>query len=199
LESFLDYLPPETLLILEDPPELEDRLSQTWAEIRESWQEQKAQGEFWPAPEELFLTREDFAGFSGLFPRIVLQGLEMGAPLPEKAGIRLETESNEHLRSDLLSSKSEEGILHLLAKRIRTGAEKGISTLLPCSNLHAAERLQEMLENHGLRPNLSPNPFSVWTPADSSGWHGTLLIGNHHRGFSFPRPGSRSSPKASFL
>jgi len=189
LESFLDYLPPETLLILEDPPELEDRLSQTWAEIRESWQEQAAQGEFWPAPEELFLTREDFAGFTGLFSRIVLQGLEMGAPLPEKAGIRLETESNERLRSDLLSSKSEEGVLHLLAQRIRTGAEKGISTLLPCSNLHAAERLQEMLENHGLRPNFSTKPFSVWTPADSSGWHGTLVLGNLHRGFSFPKAG----------
>jgi transcription-repair coupling factor (superfamily II helicase) len=60
---------------------------------------------------------------------------------------------------------------------------------LPCSNLHAAERLQEMLENHGLRPNFSPKPFSVWTPADSSGWHGTLVLGNLHRGFSFPKAG----------
>ena len=68
-------------------------------------------------------------------------------------------------------------------------AEKGISTLLPCSTLHSAERLQEMLENHGLRPNFSDKPFSAWTPADSSGWHGTLLLGNLHRGFSFPRAG----------
>ena len=44
LESLLDYLPPETLLILEDPPELEDRLSETWAEIRENWQEQGPRG-----------------------------------------------------------------------------------------------------------------------------------------------------------
>ncbi|RPJ42472.1 MAG: hypothetical protein EHM27_02840 [Deltaproteobacteria bacterium] len=189
LESLLDYLPPETLLVLEDPPELDDRLSQVWEEIRENWQEQAGQGEFWPAPEELFLSREDFSGFTGLFSRIVLQGLEMGDPLSEKAGIRLETESNERLRSDLLSSKSEEGILHLLAQRIRTGSEKGISTLLPCSNLHAAERLQEMLENHGLSPNLSAKPFSAWTPADSSGWQGTLILGNLHRGFSFPKAG----------
>jgi transcription-repair coupling factor (superfamily II helicase) len=189
LESFLDYFPPETLLFLEDPPELEDRLSQIWEEIRENWREQTAQGEFWPTPEELFLTREDFSEFTGLFPRVVLQGIEMGAPLSEKAGIRLETESNERLRSDLLSSKSEEGILHLLAQRIRTGTEKGIFTLLPCSNLHSAQRLQEMLESHGLRPNLSPKPFSAWTPADSSGWQGTLLLGNLQRGFSFPKAG----------
>jgi transcription-repair coupling factor (superfamily II helicase) len=189
LESFLDYLPPETLLVLEDPPELDDRLSRIWEEIRESREEQAGQGKFWPAPEELFLTREDFAGLIGLFSRVVLQGLEMGEPFSERAGIRLETEANERLRSDLLSSKSEEGVLHLLAQRIRTGAEKGVSTLLPCSNLHSAQRLQEMLENHGLRPNLSAKPFSAWTPADSEGGQGTLLIGNLHRGFSFPKAG----------
>ena len=189
LESILDYLPPETLLVLEDPPELDDRLAEIWTEIRESRQEQAEQGAFWPAPEELFLAREDFAGFTGTFSRVLLQGLEMGEPSSEKAGIRLETESNERLRSDLLSSKSEEGILHLLAQRIRAGAEKGISTLLPCSNLHSAQRLQEMLESHGLRPNLAAQPFSAWTPADSAGWQGTLLVGNLHRGFSFPAAG----------
>ena len=37
LESFLDYLPPDTLLFLDDPPELEERLTQTWAETQEGW------------------------------------------------------------------------------------------------------------------------------------------------------------------
>ena len=189
LESFLDYLPPETVLVLEDPLEIEDRLSQILDEIRVIWQEQSGPGEYWPAPEELFLSREDFPGLTGLFSRVLLQGLEMGEPSAEKAGIRLETESNERLRSDLLSSKSEEGVLHLLAQRIRAGAEKGISTLLPCSNPHSAQRLQEMLENHGLSPNLFAKSFSAWTPADSAGGQGTLLIGNLHRGFSFPKAG----------
>ena len=120
----------------------------------------------------------------------------MGESPPGKAGIRLETESNERLRSDLLSSKSEEGILHLLAQRIRTGSEKGVCTLLPCSTLRSAERLQEMLESHGLRPNLSLKPFSAWTPADSSGWQGTLILGNLHRGFSFPKAGLAVIPES---
>ena len=113
----------------------------------------------------------------------------MGANIPRESGTRLETESNDRLRSDLLASKSEEGILHLLAQRIRTGAEKGISTLLTCSNLHAAQRLEEMLENHGLRIHILDKPFSTWTPDDSSGWNATLLIGNLSRGFSFPQAG----------
>jgi transcription-repair coupling factor (superfamily II helicase) len=196
LESLLDYLPPHTLVVLEDPPEIEDRLSRIGSEARETWREQAAQGEFWPAPEELLLTRDDFAAFTGLFSRVLLQGVEMGESPPGKAGIRLESESNERLRSELLSSKSEEGVLHLLAQRIRSGAEKGISALLPCSSLRSAERLQEMLENHGLRPNLIRKPFSAWTPADSSGWQGTLLLGNLHRGFSFPGAGLAVIPES---
>jgi transcription-repair coupling factor (superfamily II helicase) len=189
LESFLDYLPPETLLVLDDRPELEERLIQIWGEARKDWQAQIDYGEFYPAPENLLLTREDFAGFTDLFSRIALQGLEMGENTAGVSGIRLETESNDRLRSELLSSKSEEGILHLLAQRIRIGAEKGISALLTCSNLHAAQRLEEMLENHGLRIRLLDKPFHAWSPDDSSGWHATLLIGSLSRGFSFPRAG----------
>jgi transcription-repair coupling factor (superfamily II helicase) len=189
LESILDYLPSETLLVLDDPPALEDRLADIWAEIRESRRAQAEQGGVWPDPEELFLGREDFAALTGLFSRLLLQGLEMGEASAEEAGIRLETESNERLRSELLSSKSEEGILHLLAQRIRTWTEKGVFPLLPCSNLHSAQRFKEMLESHGLAPNLCLKPFSQWTPADSAGWQGTLLVGNLHRGFSFPKAG----------
>ncbi len=189
LESFLDYLPAQTLLVLDDPPELDDQFSQIWTEAEERWQERTDQGEFWPNPESLLLSREDFAAFSGLFSRVALQGLEIGEGVSPKAGIRLETESNERLRSDLLSSKSEEGILHLLSQRIRAGLEKGIFTLLTCSNLHAAQRLEEMLGNHGLQINILDKPFSAWRPADSSGWHASLLIGNLSRGFSFPQAG----------
>ena len=189
LETFLDYLSPKTILVLDDPPEMEERLTQIWAEAQEDWQNQIDHGEFWPSPGDLLLDREDFTGFIGLFSQVALQGVEMGEDIPGKSGIRLETESNDRLRSDLLASKSEEGILHLLSQRIRAGAEKGISTLLTCPNLHGAQRLEEMLENHGLRIRILDKPFSAWTPEDSAGWPATLIIGNLSRGFSFARAG----------
>jgi len=182
LESFFDYLPPQTVIFLEEPSELEEALTRFSEEAEEAWQHAAERGEFWPAPGELFLSREDFGGLSGAISRVALQRLEVEGEGPR---LRLETDSHERLRSELLSSKSEEGILQLLAQRIRSGEEKGLATLLTGSNIRSAQRLGEMLEKHNLSVRILTKPFSSWTPADSAGWDVTLFIGNLSRGFIF--------------
>jgi transcription-repair coupling factor (superfamily II helicase) len=189
LETFFDYLPPQTIILLEEPPELEEESARFWEEGREYWQQAMARGEFWPKPEELFLPVEEFVDLSGAFSRVALQELEVREKEEAAASLRLETESNEHLRSELLASKSEEGILQLLAQRIRTRADKGVITLLTCSGMRSAQRLEEMLTQHSLSVQILNKPFSSWTPADSSGWNVTLLIGDLSRGFVFPPAG----------
>ena len=186
LETFFDYLPPQTVIFFAEPPELEEGLTRFWEEAEESWEQASGRGEFWPAPGELYLSKEEFAGLSGAISRVALQGLEVEGEEPR---LRLETDSNERLRSELLSSKSEEGILQLLAQRIRSGEEKGVTTLLTCSGIRSAQRLGEMLEKHELSVQILEKPFSSWTPGDSTGWNVTLLIGNLSRGFIFRRAG----------
>jgi transcription-repair coupling factor (superfamily II helicase) len=186
LESFFDYLSPQTVIFLEEPPELEEGLTHLWEEAEEAWEQASRRGEFWPAPRELYLSPEEFTRRSGVLSRVALQGLEVAGEEPR---LRLGTESNERLRSELLSSKSEEGILQLLAQRIRSGEEKGVSTLLTCSSMRSAQRLGEMLEKHGLSVQVLGKAFSSWTPADSAGWNGTLFIGSLSRGFIFRQAG----------
>lgn len=184
LESFFDFLPPSAVIFLEEPPELEENRKRFWEETRAAWQKGSDRGEFWPPPQDLYLAGEEFTWQTSTFPRIACQGLEVGGG-EEK--LRLETESHERLRSELLSSKSEEGILQLLAQRIRSGEEKGIITLLTCFSLRSAQRLAEMLESHHLRVQIHSHPFSSWTPEDSAGWDATILLGNLLRGFVFPQ------------
>jgi transcription-repair coupling factor (superfamily II helicase) len=185
-ESFFDYLPPQTVIFLEEPPELQEALTRFSEEAEEAWQHAAERGEFWLPPGELFLSREDFAGLSGAVSRVALQRLEVEGDGPR---LHLETDSHERLRSELLSSKSEEGILQLLAQRIRSGEEKGLATLLTVSNIRSAQRLEEMLEKHNLSVQILTRPFSSWTPADSAGWDVTLFIGNLSRGFVFRAAG----------
>ncbi|MBI5967859.1 MAG: transcription-repair coupling factor [Deltaproteobacteria bacterium] len=189
LESFFDYLPPSTAIFLEEPPELEGGLNRFWEEARGAWEDAFLQGEFWPAPAELYLSNEEFSGRSESFSRVAFQALETGVEDRALARLRLETDSHERLRSDLLSSKSEEGVLRLLAQRIRTSSEKGISTLHSCSSLRSAQRLEEMLERHDLSVQILKKSFSSWTAADSQGWDVTLFIGDLSRGFIFQRAG----------
>ncbi len=186
LETFFDFVPPRTVLFLDEPPDLEEGLTRFWEETEEAWESAMTRGEIWPSPGKLFLADEEFAEWSRLFPRLASQGVEVGGEGPR---LRVETESNERLRSDLLSSKSEEGILQLLAQRIRSGREKGSTTLLTCFSIRSAQRLGEMLEKHNLAVQILEKPFAFWGPADSQEWDVTFLIGNLSRGFVFPRAG----------
>ncbi|MCX5906030.1 MAG: hypothetical protein NTY64_02270, partial [Deltaproteobacteria bacterium] len=186
LESFFDTLSPQTCVFLDEPPELEEGLGRFFEEVEEGFAEASRRGEFWPTPRELYLSEEEFAGLSEMFPRVTFQGLEVEEEGPR---LRLETDSHERLRSELLASKSEEGILRVMAQRIRAAAEKGVCTILTCSSLRSAERLDEMLARHNLRGKILNKPFPDWTPEDSSGWDVTLILGNLSRGFSFPQAG----------
>ena len=184
LETFFDFLPAGSALFLEEPTDLEESLSRFEEEAGEAARNALSRGEVWPAAREVFLPGDEFAEWSRLFPRLSSQGLEMGG---EPAGLRFETDSNERLRSDLLSSKSEEGILQLLAQRIRSARDKGIATLLACFTMRSALRLAEMLEKHALAVQVLEKPFASWSPADSEGWDVTLVIGQISRGFVFPQ------------
>ncbi len=186
LETFFDFLPGQAVLFLDEPPDLDEEITRLWEEAEDAYQSATARGEVWPPPQDLFLTDEEYREFCRFFPRLISQTLEAGEELPR---IRVETESNERLRSDLLSSKSEEGILQLLAQRIHSGRDRGVTTLLTCHTIRSAQRLMEMLEKHALSVQILEKPFSSWSPADSEGWDVTLLIGNLPRGFVFPRAG----------
>ncbi len=189
METLFDYLPPQTVIFLVDPFELEEELTRFWKEGQEYWQHALTRGEYWLKPEELFLPPQEFADLSRSFSRITFQGLRIEEKEPASGVLHLKTEGNERLRSELLASKSEEGILQLLAQRIRSRAEEGTITLLTCSGMRSAQRLEEMLAKHGLSVQITGKTFPSWTPADSSGWDVTLLIGDLSRGFIFPKAG----------
>jgi len=186
LESFFDFLPGSALIVWDEPVELEEAFDRFFEKMEGTWQEASARGELWPSPRELFLTRKEWSSLSTLFPSLIFQGLAVQAAGPS---LRLETESHERLRSELLSSKSEEGILRLLAQRIRGAQEKGIRTLIVVSSLRSAHRLQEMLSRHDLRIAISDPPFSGWNPDPSMPWDLSLMVGDLPRGFVFPAAG----------
>ncbi len=186
LESFFDFLPPKTLVVLEEPLELEEAFDRFEADLEEAWQAASSRGECWPAPRELFLPKEEWHGLAGLFPSLVLQNLEVEEPGPH---LRLETESHERLRSELLASKSEEGILRLLAQRIRGAKDKGIRTLLVVSGLRSAHRLEEMLARHDLQVKIINQPFPEWVPDPLEMEDVILILGSLSRGFVFPAAG----------
>ncbi|MGC8810197.1 MAG: transcription-repair coupling factor, partial [bacterium] len=137
-------------------------------------------------PEELIIPVAEFEECLSLVTRITLQSLEILEKDLLTSSLTLATESNENLRSSLLTSKSEEGVLHALANRIRQEAEKGIFSLFVCPHQRSAQQLADMLGSHGLKTLLSPEPFSSWHPPEAPDGQVTIIIGQLSRGFNFP-------------
>lgn len=186
LETIFDYLPPATIVFLDEPAAIEENLLDSWDRIQTSWLKSQDEGSYWPKPEELMITKEEFKELVSLWPRFSLQSLETLEKNALNPRLTLATEANDHLRSHLLTSPSEEGVLHALAQRIRQEEEKGIKTIFVCSHQRSAQRLEEMLSAHGLRTFLFPESFPSWPPQVSADWQVTLIIGELTRGFNFP-------------
>ncbi len=188
LESLFDFLPAKTVLVLDEPPDLEEAFSRFEEGLEEAWQAAAGRGEFWPTPKELFIPKKEWESLLELFPSLIFQGLEVAEAGPS---LSLVTESQERLRGELLASKSEEGILRLLAERIRGAKDKGIRTLLVVSSLRSAQRLEEMLSRHDLKIKILDPPFPEWVPEPSGLWDVdvTLVQGGLSRGFMFPLAG----------
>lgn len=187
VETFFDYLPPAAIVFLIEPPEIKERLTDFWEMAQTSWSKTQEEIGSWVPLEELIIPAGEFEECLSLVTRISLQSLEiLGKDLLDSS-LTLVTEGNENLRSSLLASKAEEGVLQALANRIRQEAERGVFSIFVCPHHRSAQQLAEMLGNHGLKTLLFPEPFSSWHPPQSADGQVTVVIGQLPRGFNFPQ------------
>ncbi len=189
LETIFDYLPPDAVLFLVEPPEIKEGLVDFWKMAQTSWSKTQAEIGNWPPPEELIMPPQEFEEDTSLLKRISLQSLEVWPKNHLDSALTLVTETNEDLRSSLLTSKSEEGVLHTLASRIRQETEKGMETLFVCGQQRSAQQVVEMLGSHGLKTCIFAESFSSWRPAVAAEGQVTIMIGQLARGFKFPLAG----------
>lgn len=187
VETIFDYLPPAVIVFLIEPAEIKERLADFWEMAQASWSKTQEEMGGWPPPDELIIPAAEFAELVSLLPRISLQSLEILEKDHLDSSLTLVTESNENLRSSLLATKSEEGVLQALANRVRQEAEKGVFSVFVCAHPRSAQQLAEMLRSHGLKTLLFKEPFSSWHPPGGTNGQVTIIIGQLSRGFNFPQ------------
>lgn len=187
VETIFDYLPPAAIVFLIEPPEIKERLVDFWETAQPSWSKNQEEIGDWLSPEELIIPAAEFEESVSLVTRISLQSLEILEKDLLDSSLTLVTESNENLRSALLASKSEEGVLQALTNRIRQEAEKGVFSVFVCTHHRSAQQLAEMLGSHGLKTLLFEKPFSSWSPPAGRDGQVTITIGQLSHGFYFPQ------------
>jgi len=198
--SLFDYVNPQAILAIDDPFEVEREGEVFWLQVAERFDRATARGK---APQPLdrwYLPLEAVKSNWGKSRRLLLGELD----LPQSdAGtdqvFRFTVESNDDIRASLKPLGKRETLLSPLMGRLKSWHGEGREIIIVAHHLEQAERLQELLMEYGLTPQLSAIPFPQWLgdhrfhlPDIRPGTGGgdlTILTGDLATGFRAPSIG----------
>jgi len=160
--SLFDYLNPQTILAMDDLFEVEREGEAFWLQVNEMFDRAVAKGKTPQAPDRWYLPLETVKSNWGHWRRLLLGEMD----LPESGGaggeiLRFTVESNEDMRTGL-KSPGRETLLSPLMQRLESWHKGGNEIIIVAHQLAQAERLQELLMEYRLTPQLSPISFSQW-------------------------------------
>ena len=161
LESVFDYLPPDTLVIEEEPEESTARLEQLYGEIEANYE--GAAGERLRVPlGDLLLDPEEVTG--GLRGReaIRLERLDVIDSADEIGRHPVRTQSQDELRRALTTTRSHDRALSPLVDRCRAWLGERWRVVIACASLSSAERLRTLLDEYELEAQVATDPRPVW-------------------------------------
>jgi len=161
LESFFDYLPSDTLILVEEPDQGATRLEKIFDEIRSNFD--AAAGERLTVPiESLLLMTDEISTALEARSAIRIERLDIELRANETGRHRLKTQTQEELRRDLATSRSHEHALTPLVDRCRDWLADRWRVVIACSSLSSAERLRSLLGEYELDGQVATDPRPVW-------------------------------------
>ena len=160
-ETFFDYLPDDTLVIVEEPDEGARRLEKIFGEIASNLA--SAAGERLTVPiEALLLTANEVSTALEANAAIRIERLDIELSADETGRHRLETQTQDELRRELATSRSHEHALAPLVDRCRDWLSDRWRVVIACGSLSSAERLRSLLGEYDLDGQLATDPRPVW-------------------------------------
>ncbi len=185
LVPFLDLFPADTLLVVHEPEAFESRLERFVQMVERQHRvalEEQAQSESpqeVPAPQSLYLTRDEAEGGLHQFRRVISTNL----PVPEH-------EAHRTIHFNTSSFETVETNLETHLRLISTRQTESYAVHVICDNEGQVERLDEVFRERGLsaQPLASEAALAAYRGRDvMEGYSDIILtVGTLHSGFVFP-------------
>ncbi|HEY8154583.1 MAG TPA: transcription-repair coupling factor [Myxococcota bacterium] len=162
LESALDYLPDDTLIVIDDPAPGRERLLHHAAEALENYDVARAAGRLVSPPEELSLAPDALErGVQARRP-VTLERLEVADAASSSERYALRSYGHEELHRELLRARTHERALAPLAAALAEWREQRWRVVLSASSLSHAERLRALLSQYGIEAKAATEPRPAW-------------------------------------
>ena len=161
MESFFDYLPEDSLILIEEPDEGALRLDRIYSEILSNLE--TATGERLTVPiESLMLTADEVSAALEASGAIRIERLDIELSKDEVGRHRIETQTQDDLRRALATSRSHEHALTPLVDRCRDWLSERWRVVIACGSLSSAERLRSLLAEYDLEGQVATDPKPAW-------------------------------------
>ena len=161
LERFFDYLPSDTLVLIEEPEEGAARFAQVHAEIETN--HAAAVGERLTVRlEELLLSPEDVTAALEERAPVTLERLDVLDGAGESGRHFVDTRTHDELRRALTTTRSHDRALSPLVDRLREWLADKWRVVVACASLSSAERLKTLLLEYDLEAQIATDPRPVW-------------------------------------
>jgi transcription-repair coupling factor (superfamily II helicase) len=161
LNTFFDYVSPETPFLLMEPGRLEGAVAAFHDQARRSYESAREQHRPCADPSQLYLTWDQMiSGFSG-FPQAVFRSLPMDAPSDtgdlHLAVCRTRVQDNTDVSRDVRAAQNSERPFQPLTQWLGIQAAAGRTTFIVCRRPSNLERLVHILDSYQVRPQVIEN------------------------------------------
>ncbi|MEW6349352.1 MAG: transcription-repair coupling factor [Thermodesulfobacteriota bacterium] len=187
LDSLLDYLPRDAVVVLPDEPTMSRGAEELEEEVALGWEAARNEGLPVPSPERLYMPREELSRRIESFRTVVVSPLELDEE--DRAGIRIPCAGNQDIRSALATAKAYDAGMSGLVRRLDSWRNDGAEILLVSHTQGQASRLLKLLEPYALNVDFRGEGF------DPAHLHGVpvpgirLYVGGLSSGFRIEQAG----------
>ncbi len=183
LATVFSYLPPETLVWIDEVQHVDAETGRFEHLVREMAARAKDQGRIAPPLETLYLNAAEWNEGLNLFARIATESLDIVPSRAEAADtILVRSHLNTDLHAEIAQPRAQEPSLAPFVARLKEWQAENIFLVAPTRG--EATRLKELMAHYDLHFSLPRGGFPLESAADAS--LRAVLVGNLTQGFRLP-------------
>ena len=184
-DTFFDYIPENSLIVLSEPDSLEKAMTEEDSQAQENRLHAVSEGQFFMAPEQICLDQSETKKLLWRNKPLILKDLKVSASPPSEADSHpifdFSIENNLRMREELKEHRDEDFPLKPLSDWITQKQTSDYAVFLVCGTRSAAERLADLLSPYGI----SCKPADGFPESPEKG-RVFICIGSLSSGFVWP-------------
>jgi len=160
METVLDFLPADTLIVVDDAEAGRERLVRYAEEAHDAFDAVAEGGRIASPPAELFADPQALLDAVSARRPVYLERLEVHGE--KGAHYIVRTRGHDALKRELVRHRTDEEPLDPLVAALAGWGEERVRVVLAAPQLSAAERLRELLAGYGVAAATRPEPAPAW-------------------------------------